>query len=158
MTSGVFMPADEIRAGFSRAMSDMYKQEVPQYGTLMQLVAEVNSGTLKSDADLAARLDRAGELDRLSDERHGAIRLGTEAELFDIGRLFAVMGMYPVGYYDLAVAGIPVHSTAFRPVDDAALSRNPFRVFTSLLRLDLIEDAALRAKAAAILALSLIHI
>ncbi|WP_336741127.1 VOC family protein [Aureimonas altamirensis] len=152
MTSGVFMPADEIRAGFSRAMSDMYKQEVPQYGTLMQLVAEVNSGTLKSDADLAARLDRAGELDRLSDERHGAIRLGTEAELFDIGRLFAVMGMYPVGYYDLAVAGIPVHSTAFRPVDDAALSKNPFRVFTSLLRLDLIEDAALRAKAAAILA------
>ena len=113
MTSGVFMPADEIRAGFSRAMSDMYKQEVPQYGTLMQLVAEVNSGTLKSDADLAARLDRAGELDRLSDERHGAIRLGTEAELFDIGRLFAVMGMYPVGYYTLpwpASPSIPRHS------------------------------------------------
>ena len=152
MTSGPFVPPDEIRAGFSRAMSDMYRQEVPQYGALMQLVGAVNSDVLKADADLAARLARAGELERLSDERHGAIRLGTAAELFDIGRIFAVMGMHPVGYYDLAVAGIPVHSTAFRPIDEAALSKNPFRVFTSLLRLDLIEDGALRAKATAILA------
>jgi uncharacterized glyoxalase superfamily metalloenzyme YdcJ len=46
-------------------------------------------------------------------------------------RLFAVMGMAPVGYYDLSVAGVPVHSTTFRPVTDAALAYNPFRVFTS---------------------------
>ena len=66
-------------------------------------------------------------------------------------RLFAVMGMSAVGYYDLSVAGVPVHSTAFRPIDKAALRRNPFRVFTSLLRLELIEDAALRREAADIL-------
>ena len=68
-----------------------------------------------------------------------------------MGRVFAVMGMEPVGYYDLTEANVPVHSTAFRPVGAAALRRNPFRVFTSLLRLDLIEDAALRAEAAAVL-------
>ena len=62
-------------------------------------------------------------------------------------RVFAVMGMYPVGYYDLSTAGVPVHSTAFRPVGDASLKRNPFRVFTSLLRLDLIADEALRDEA-----------
>lgn len=56
--------------------------------------------------------------------------LGTARELATMRRLFAVMGMAPVGYYDLSVAGVPVHSTAFRPVDEAALSRNPFRVFT----------------------------
>lgn len=67
-------------------------------------------------------------------------------------RIYAVMGMQPVGYYDLSVAGVPVHSTAFRPVDDAALACNPFRVFTSLLRLELIEDEALRAEAGSILA------
>lgn len=44
-----------------------------------------------------------------------------------------------------------MHPTAFRPIDDASLSRNPFRVFTSLLRLELIEDAALRQRAAEIL-------
>jgi uncharacterized glyoxalase superfamily metalloenzyme YdcJ len=33
--------------------------------------------------------------------------------------MFAVMGMYPVSYYDLSQAGVPVHSTAFRPIDDA---------------------------------------
>ena len=47
---------------------------------------------------------------------------------------------------------MPVHSTAFRPIDDASLSRNPFRVFTSLLRLELIENASLRQRAAEILA------
>ena len=45
----------------------------------------------------------------------------------------------------------PFHATAFRPIDDAALRHNPFRVFTSLLRLDLIEDNALRTEAERIL-------
>ncbi|WP_062226477.1 2-oxoadipate dioxygenase/decarboxylase HglS [Aureimonas frigidaquae] len=146
-----FVSPDDIRTRFSRAMSDMYRTEVPQYGTLMALVEEVNAACLKADPELRARLERAGELDRLSDERHGAIRLGTAQELRKMGRMFAVMGMVPVGYYDLAVAGIPVHSTAFRPVDDAALAHNPFRVFTSLLRTDLIEDEGLRATAEQIL-------
>ncbi|WP_062013873.1 VOC family protein [Aureimonas sp. AU4] len=148
----VFASPDEIRTRFSHAMSQMYRAEVPQYGTLMELVAEVNAETLQARPDLAESLARAGEIERLSDERHGAIRLGTPEELATIGRLFAVMGMEPVGYYDLSVAGIPVHSTAFRPVGDAALARNPFRVFTSLLRLDLVADVDLRAEAAAILA------
>jgi len=60
--------------------------------------------------------------------------------------------MHPVGYYDLSVAGVPVHSTAFRPIDDAALRVNPFRVFTSLLRLELIADPELRDQARQILA------
>jgi Uncharacterized protein conserved in bacteria len=67
-------------------------------------------------------------------------------------RVFAIMGMQPVGYYDLTVAGVPVHSTAFRPLDEASLAANPFRIFTSLLRLELINDPALRAEAEAILA------
>lgn len=143
---------DDIRDLFSRAMSDMYRAEVPQYGTLLELVADVDAEKLHADPRLRASLEQTGEIDRLSVERHGAIRLGTEQELFDIRRLFAVMGMGPVGYYDLSTAGVPVHSTAFRPIEHEALQRNPFRVFTSLLRLDLIEDPVLRAEAATILA------
>jgi uncharacterized glyoxalase superfamily metalloenzyme YdcJ len=101
---------------------------------------------------LAEQLDRTDERARLDQERHGAIRVGTAEELATLGRLFALMGMYPIGYYDLSVAGVPVHSTAFRPRTAQALARNPFRVFTSLLRLELIEDAALREQSAAILA------
>ncbi|MEW9306765.1 2-oxoadipate dioxygenase/decarboxylase HglS [Labrys neptuniae] len=152
MASQTFLHPDEIRTLFSTAMSRMYRSEVPQYGTLMELVADVNAATLAEDGALRETLTRHDELARLSVERHGAIRLGTAKELFDIRRVFAVMGMFPVGYYDLSVAGVPVHSTAFRPIDDASLRRNPFRVFTSLLRLELIEDEALRAEAARILA------
>ncbi|MCK0745317.1 2-oxoadipate dioxygenase/decarboxylase HglS [Chromohalobacter nigrandesensis] len=142
----------EIRDRFSKAMSAMYQAEVPQYETLLELVAQVNRETLERDPELAARLEAHDELNRLSVERHGAIRVGTAEELTMLRRLFAVMGMYPVGYYDLSEAGVPVHSTAFRPIDDAALARNPFRVFTSLLRLELIESAELRERAAGILA------
>jgi uncharacterized glyoxalase superfamily metalloenzyme YdcJ len=142
---------DEIRAAFSAAMSEMYRTEVPAYGTLMALVNEVNAETLAADADLHGRLQATDSLDRISEERHGAIRLGMPQELSTMRRLFAVMGMVPVGYYDLSTAGVPVHSTAFRPVGDAALKRNPFRVFTSLLRLDLITDETLRRDAEAVL-------
>ncbi|MEY9167931.1 putative glyoxalase superfamily metalloenzyme YdcJ [Sinorhizobium fredii] len=151
MKENSFVSADDIRAAFSAAMSLMYREEVPAYGTLMELVAKVNADTLAADATLKERLEATDTLERLSEERHGAIRLGTPAELSVMRRVFAVMGMYPVGYYDLSTAGVPVHSTAFRPVGEAALKRNPFRVFTSLLRLDLIADEMLRTEADAIL-------
>ncbi|RVU11999.1 2-oxoadipate dioxygenase/decarboxylase HglS [Methylobacterium oryzihabitans] len=146
------VPPDVVRTRFSRAMSDLYRAEVPQYGTLMELVRAVNGDTRRTDAALDRRLRDNGEIERLDLERHGAIRVGTAAELATLRRLFAVMGMVPVGYYDLSVAGVPVHSTAFRPVEADSLRRNPFRVFTSLLRLDLVGDEALRSEAAGILA------
>ncbi len=47
---------------------------------------------------------------------------------------------------------MPVHSTAFGPIDDVSPARNPFRVFTWLLRLELIiRTEILRQKAAEIL-------
>ncbi|RCJ95486.1 DUF1338 family protein, partial [Klebsiella pneumoniae] len=144
--------ADEIREHFSQAMSAMYQQEVPQYGTLLELVADVNLAVLENYPQLHEQLANADELARLNVERHGAIRVGTAEELATLRRMFAIMGMYPVSYYDLSQAGVPVHSTAFRPIDDAALARNPFRIFTSLLRLELIENRALRERAEAILA------
>lgn len=150
--TGPFTSTDAIRSAFSAAMSAMYRAEVPAYGTLMELVASVNVEALDADPALRDALTETDTLDRISEERHGAIRLGTPAELAMMRRVFAVMGMFPVGYYDLSTAGVPVHSTAFRPVGDAALKKNPFRVFTSLLRLDLIGDEALRSEAEATLA------
>ena len=41
--------ADEIREQFSQAMSAMYQQEVPQYGTLLELVAGKQSSTARKN-------------------------------------------------------------------------------------------------------------
>ena len=161
--------SNHLRRHFSAAMSDMYRHEVPQYGTLLGLVGEVNQHYLGNQSLPGATVNEELSVQRLSEERHGAIRLGTAAELAGIRRLLAVFGMYPVGYYDLSVAGIPVHSTAFRPIDSQALAVNPFRIFTSLLRIDLIADNQLRQQAEVVLSqrkifsdellnLSLIHI
>ena len=136
----MMVDTDALRAEFAAALSAMYRREVPGYATLLGLVADAN-----------ARAGGAGDA-RLAVERHGAIRVGRADELALLGRLFGLLGMSPVGYYDLAASGIPVHSTAFRPTAAAALARNPFRVFTSLLRLELIADPALRDEADAILA------
>ncbi|XNM78232.1 2-oxoadipate dioxygenase/decarboxylase family protein [Escherichia coli] len=68
------------------------------------------------------------ELARLNVERHGAIRVGTAQELATLRRMFAIMGC--TGWLsDISQAGVPVHSTAFRPIDDASLTRDPFRGF-----------------------------
>ncbi|GAA0420278.1 VOC family protein [Cocleimonas flava] len=147
MTSSTVLSKDKIRQSFAAAMSDMYQQEVPEYGRLLSLVKQSNnkfiqqnSITLSSDEDAL-----------LAKEHHGAIRVGTAEELSALRRVFNVMGMFPVDYYDLSVAGIPVHSTAFRALEPEQLLISPFRVFTSLLRLDLIADEALREEAQQIL-------
>lgn len=126
MTNQTFRHPDQLRADFSQALSDMYRTEVPAYGTLIDIVGRINAQHegIRSDG-----------------ERHGAIRLGTASELSLIRRVFAVLGLHPVGYYDLSVAGLPVHSTAFRPITTEGFNISPFRMFTSLLRLDMLPDA-----------------
>ncbi|MCK4707878.1 MAG: VOC family protein [Gammaproteobacteria bacterium] len=151
VTSSQLVTASEIRSNFAKAMSDMYRFEVPMYGTLIDMVQQINQQELDSNPELRQSLEQSEALQRISAERHGAIRLGTAEELFTMRRLFAVMGMYPVSYYDLTEAGIPVHSTAFRPLQIDELNKNPFRVFTSLLRLDLITDETLRFLAKSLL-------
>lgn len=39
--------SDFIRTLFARAMSAMYREEVPAYGTLIDLVSRVNEATLR---------------------------------------------------------------------------------------------------------------
>ncbi len=146
-----YLQASEIRAQFTTAMSQMYRKEVPRYGTLLEIVNDLNLQQLETKTGFIQPLKNTNKLQHLSEERHGAIRLGSAEELHTMRRLFAVMGMYPVGYYDLSEAGIPVHSTAFRPVQLMHLEQNPFRMFTSLLRLDLIQDTELREQARALL-------
>ncbi|MCH2038893.1 MAG: VOC family protein, partial [Rickettsiales bacterium] len=122
-----------IRAEFAHQMSLMYSKEVPLYQTLVDIVSEINAEELK-------HRNESDSVERISAERHGAIRLATYDELKIIARLFGVMGMYAVGYYDLSVKNLPVHSTAFRPIDRDELAQNPFRMFCSVLRLDLLDE------------------
>ncbi|RYG08449.1 MAG: DUF1338 family protein, partial [Caulobacteraceae bacterium] len=43
-----FVHPDEIRSRFSAALSALYRAEVPQYGDLLTLVADINAATLKA--------------------------------------------------------------------------------------------------------------
>ncbi|MDT5325812.1 MAG: hypothetical protein QOF25_2964 [Mycobacterium sp.] len=116
-----------LRAGFAAALSRMYGAEVPTYTTLVDVATAINRDH--------AGDERLGSLNRVTAERHGAIRVGSVRELSDVADLFAAFGMYPVGFYDLrgAASPVPVVSTAFRPIDAEELGRNPFRIFTSML-------------------------
>lgn len=126
----------ELRARFAVALSEMYGDEVPAYTTLVDVSNEVNQRYLDR---LGSEAERLGTIDRITAERHGAIRVGSPKEIGQVARVFAAFGMYPVGFYDLrdaAKASVPVVSTAFRPVDADELAKNPFRVFTSMLATD----------------------
>lgn len=126
----------DLRAAFARSLSAMYGTEVPAYTTLVDVSTAVNADVMAADPERAERL---GRIDRVTAERHGAIRVGTARELRDVAQVFAALGMEPVGFYDLRgddKASLPIVSTAFRPTTREALAINPFRVFTSVLVTD----------------------
>ncbi|MEO6885811.1 MAG: DUF1338 family protein [Jatrophihabitantaceae bacterium] len=126
----------ELRAAFATRMAAMYGREVPAYATLVAVAAQVNTDVLAREG---ADAERFGSIDRVTAERHGAIRVGTPEELRQVALIFAALGMHPVGFYDLrdaACSAVPVISTAFRPTDAVELARNPFRMFTSMLVTD----------------------
>ncbi|OAA51210.1 DUF1338 domain protein [Beauveria brongniartii RCEF 3172] len=134
----------DLRARFAAAMSAMYKTEVPLYADLIEIVQGINHSLIGCS-------NLASSLERLTAERHGAIRLGTAHELYTIRRIFKLLDMHPVGYYDLSIAGLPMHSTAFRPISVASLEQNPFRVFTTLLRSELLASERARNLSEALL-------
>jgi hypothetical protein len=130
------VPTWQLRARFAARLAEMYGAEVPAYHTLVEVCREVNEQTLAAQGMAGQRL---GSIERVSAERHGAIRLGSPREMSQVARVFAAFGMYPVGFYDLrdaSTSAVPVVSTAFRPVEADELARNPFRVFTSMLVAD----------------------
>ncbi|KAJ5970943.1 uncharacterized protein N7479_000861 [Penicillium vulpinum] len=132
-----------LRAHFCHALSEMYKSEVPLYGDLIDVVWNADAKTVQDSHNIEGNhvINPDDVLPaRHRVERHGAIRLGTAHELATIRRMFAVMGMHPVGYYDLSLAGFPMHATAFRPNTQEALDENPFRVFTTVLRMELLTE------------------
>ncbi len=133
-----FVDNTYIRTQLTRQKSEMYRKEVPLFGNLLEIIENINKlteqlrpGTLES---------RGLSQERLTEERHGAIRLATNEELRGMAKRFEICGMQPVDYYDLTVAGMPAHSTAFRPIEKQQLAENPYRVFTSVLKLDALKE------------------
>ena len=96
MTTDV--PLWRLRAQFAIRLATLYGREVPAYNTLVDTSREVNADVAAQQGDAAERL---GSIERVTAERHGAIRVGSGRELAQVGRLFAGFGMHPVGFYDL---------------------------------------------------------
>lgn len=103
MTRAKWLPAWQLRALFAAGLSAMYAAEVPAYGTLVAVSEQVNADVVARQPDA----ERFGSLRRVTAERHGAIRVGSPAELAAVADLFAAFGMLPVGYYDLRCAASP---------------------------------------------------
>ncbi|KAJ5100140.1 hypothetical protein N7532_007141 [Penicillium argentinense] len=145
--ASTYADKDGLRTRFAAAMSSMYRSEVPLYGDLIEIVRETNQSVLNATNAKSQSIDATGikaNIERLTQERHGAIRLGTPYELRTIKRIFEVLGMHPIGYYDLSIAGLPMHATCFRPLRVSSLDTNPFRVFTTLLRPELLASEEAR--------------
>ena len=126
----------DLRAAFAVRLAETYGREVPAYTTLVEVAREVNADHAARESAAGRDVGRLGSLERVTAERHGAIRLGSPREMAQVARLFAGFGMHPVGFYDLrdaSATSVPVVSTAFRPTDPEQLAANPFRVFTSML-------------------------
>lgn len=127
------VPTWQLRARFAVRLAELYGGEVPAYNTLVDVSTQVNRRVMEREGHTAERL---GSIERVTAERHGAIRVGSPEEMSQVARVFGAFGMYPTGFYDLRDAQpqpIPVVSTAYRPHDPDELAKNPFRVFTSML-------------------------
>ncbi len=127
MSSPSTVSRTELRSRFAARLSSLYGAEVPAYRTLVEVSQEVNQRVVAREG---AEAERLGSIDRVTAERHGAIRVGTPRELAQVARVFGALGMSACGFYDLrdaAPAPVPVVSTAFRPVDRAELAANRAR-------------------------------
>ncbi|MBL0920503.1 MAG: VOC family protein [Phycisphaerales bacterium] len=131
-------------------LSRMFGREAPLYDKSLL----VNRVCNRAVCDLLAQRHQGfsitdDEIDAVSGERHGAVRIGRPDEFRWVGRFFAAFAMEPHDYYDMTIVGArsqPVVATAFRSVLDP-----DHRVFCSLLQTDYF-DPATRARIEGLLA------
>jgi len=129
-----FMPPDDARALFAYKLSKMYEKADPQYKKMVDIVRNVNEEYIKNHQN--SIID---DINSITQERHGAIRVATPSELIEVADFFKILGMFPVNIYDLTSLKkepLPIVGTAFRPITKESLKRAPFRMFISLLQLD----------------------
>ena len=131
------IPSSEIRKMVARGFSEMYGTELPEY---LAFTAPVEASNLE-ELPHHQKIKR----ETLMEEKHGAIRVPGAMEMRIVTRIFALMGMYPVEFYDMTILGeksLPMTATAFRPIDDT-IEDSAFRMFCSMLHADSIP-ASLR--------------
>ena len=90
-----------LRARFAARLSDLYGTEVPAYTTLLEVSQEVNRRVLERDG---ADAERLGSIERVTAERHGAIRVGSPEELAQVARIFGALATGAVANADLSFA------------------------------------------------------
>lgn len=118
-----------MRKMFATSLSTMFSKEVPEYDRFKQIVRESNEAFIHKNPHTILDPEH-----RVLSEKHGAIRVGTPAEMRIVTRIFSLFGMQPVGFYDLTTLPkpLPVIGTAFRPVDHS-IQYSAFRMFCSML-------------------------
>lgn len=112
-----FVDKNQLNSQLFGGLSDMYSKEVPLYAQLYETNLEINLKTIASNPEKYEGVDPY----KLSNERHGAIRLASEEEFQMMTRFFKVMGMYPNNMYDLTSSQYgaqPGISTAFMGLED----------------------------------------
>ncbi len=123
-----------FRKMLATELSEMYSKEIPEYKQFTEIVKASNLAFLEKNHPF-----KFYNKERVLEEKHGAIRVSTPEEMRLFARIFKLMGMYPVEFYDLTPSGIPMIATAFRPID-GSIEQSAFRMFTSMLHPDYIPD------------------
>ena len=116
----------EIRSRIVSQILSRFEQSMPIYAQMMGVAKSIND---------AAGHDEAKRLGKIM---HAAIRCASPAELKIVRQIFQLIGCEPVNYYDLREK-VSVQSTAFRPVEEAEIQQNGFRLFCSMLSIDCID-------------------
>ncbi len=117
----------QIRDRLVQKMLGRFRAALPLYKDMMDVADTINR---QAGDDVAESLGRV---------MHAAIRCASTEELRTVARLFRLMGLEPVNYYDLREK-VAVESTAFRSIDQQDIRANGFRMFCSVLAIDCIAE------------------
>lgn len=127
-----WVESDEIRLKYVQMISDLFHSRYSVYGVVFDIVRDVNNMALIQNASLYDEMVKKGQKQTFSQELSAHYILFNPGDLGIIRRIFAVMGLYPVGFYNLDLNGKSLASTLFKPLNKIALKQQPFRITVSL--------------------------
>lgn len=120
--------SDELRSRYIKRVNDHFYIKNHEYAIISDVIKDINNIEMIKSPILLEKLKKQGERDFYIQELELHYKIINQIDLSIVCRIFAVLGLFPVGFILQGSLQNPVPCTLFRPINNSNAKKHYIRI------------------------------
>lgn len=120
--------SDELRSRYIKMVNDHFYIKNHEFAIISDVIKDINNIELIKSPILLEKLRKQGERDFYIEELEVHYKIRNKIDLSIVRQIFAVLGLFPVGFILQGSLQNPVPCTLFRPINNSNTKKHYIRV------------------------------